>query len=721
MPTRMRSPLALLVFAAACASAPPPPPAAPPPPPPPPLPAPDYIGEPAIEALAVLLRMEDRRSFDRAAIEPLLADSSALVRSRAVLAAGRLRDAAATQLLVRALADEHPGVRADAAFSLGLLGDTAASTLDALARTALDQDARYTAAAVEAVAALGKLGAPPNPRAPATAATQKAAAVIRTILEHHQPPDPADSLAGVATRPDVVANEALVTLWRLPDLVAWLDILRPFLGAPESATRWRAVYPLARQGAPAGALPDLLRRMSDPNPLVRTMAARALRVPAGDQDRDAAMAALVQALRDADQRVRTNAVASLATFRDPAGVDLAAALLGDPVGNVVVAAIQAIASIGGQAAADQLAPLVDATDRPLGVRHAALTGLLTVAPDRGLEHLLAWLDAPDWLQRFHAIRGLGRNARSATETLQGLVRDPDPRVAAAAVRVLAPLADSMGSGSHVFLEGLAAHDPALRGAAIAALSRSDQTAWFDILMEAYGRAQADSVPVAALAAVDALARLEDHNVPVRRAFFLRFARSRFSAVHRRVVQHFGDAEWGPAPEPAVRDIEFYRAAVRRFVVPAVRDGVTPRALIGTPHGEIEIDLAAGSAPLTVLNFVELAESGFWTNPDLPGSHGHRWHRVVPNFVLQDGEPRGDGSGRPDDSIRDEINRLRYDRGVLGMALSGPDTGAGQFFITHAPQPHLDGGYTIFGRVRSGMDAADMVVQDDAVLYIRIVR
>jgi cyclophilin family peptidyl-prolyl cis-trans isomerase len=120
----------------------------------------------------------------------------------------------------------------------------------------------------------------------------------------------------------------------------------------------------------------------------------------------------------------------------------------------------------------------------------------------------------------------------------------------------------------------------------------------------------------------------------------------------------------------------------------------------------------------VHNIITLVASGYFDSGGDPDSR--RWHRVVPNFVLQDGDPRGDGSGGPGYAIRDEINRLRYHRGVLGMALSGPDTGGSQFFITHSPQPHLDGGYTIFGTVVSGMDAADGVVQDDRIIRMQVI-
>ena len=109
------------------------------------------------------------------------------------------------------------------------------------------------------------------------------------------------------------------------------------------------------------------------------------------------------------------------------------------------------------------------------------------------------------------------------------------------------------------------------------------------------------------------------------------------------------------------------------------------------------------------NFLRLVDRRFFD--------GSRWHRVVPNFVIQDGDPRGDGNGGPGWVIRDEIDRRRYDRGAVGMALSGPDTGGSQFFVTHSPQPHLDGGYTVFGQVVQGTDVLDQIVQGDRIRRI----
>ena len=116
------------------------------------------------------------------------------------------------------------------------------------------------------------------------------------------------------------------------------------------------------------------------------------------------------------------------------------------------------------------------------------------------------------------------------------------------------------------------------------------------------------------------------------------------------------------------------------------------------------------APLTCLSFLQLAGQGFFD--------GLRFHRVVPDFVAQTGDPRGDGWGGPGFALRDEINRRRFGRGAVGMALSGPDTGGSQFFVALSPQPHLDGGYTIFGQVVGDDAVLDQIRQEDELIAIQ---
>jgi cyclophilin family peptidyl-prolyl cis-trans isomerase/HEAT repeat protein len=142
-----------------------------------------------------------------------------------------------------------------------------------------------------------------------------------------------------------------------------------------------------------------------------------------------------------------------------------------------------------------------------------------------------------------------------------------------------------------------------------------------------------------------------------------------------------------------------------------RAGRSVRALVTTSKGSFTIELLPEAVPLTVDNFVQLAQRGYFRNIT--------FHRVVPNFVIQGGDPRGDGNGGPGYSIRCEINQVLYDRAAVGMALSGKDTGGSQWFVTHAPQPHLDGGYTVFGHVVMGMDVVDKIVRGDVIQSIVI--
>jgi cyclophilin family peptidyl-prolyl cis-trans isomerase len=138
---------------------------------------------------------------------------------------------------------------------------------------------------------------------------------------------------------------------------------------------------------------------------------------------------------------------------------------------------------------------------------------------------------------------------------------------------------------------------------------------------------------------------------------------------------------------------------------------SPRAILHTRYGKIEIHLDVVETPLTTANFIDLARRGFYD--------GLTFHRVVPGFVAQGGDPRGDGNGGPGYSIRCEDGERPYARGAVGMALSGKDTGGSQFFITYSPQPHLDGGYTLFGRVADGMDVVDKIRPGDVIERVEI--
>jgi peptidyl-prolyl cis-trans isomerase B (cyclophilin B) len=129
------------------------------------------------------------------------------------------------------------------------------------------------------------------------------------------------------------------------------------------------------------------------------------------------------------------------------------------------------------------------------------------------------------------------------------------------------------------------------------------------------------------------------------------------------------------------------------------------ATVRTNHGTIEIELFGADAPKTVENFVKLSRDGFYD--------GVVFHRVIPDFMIQGGDPTGTGSGGPGYQFEDEFNDRRVERGALAMANSGPNSNGSQFFIVTAGAcPWLDGKHTVFGRVTSGMDVVDSISRLD---------
>ena len=137
------------------------------------------------------------------------------------------------------------------------------------------------------------------------------------------------------------------------------------------------------------------------------------------------------------------------------------------------------------------------------------------------------------------------------------------------------------------------------------------------------------------------------------------------------------------------------------------------ATIVTNRGTIEVALAAQQAPKTVNNFVFLARAGFYD--------GVSFHRVISNFMIQTGDPTGTGRGGPGYRFEDETrgNPLKHEAGVISMANAGPNTNGSQFFITHSPQPHLNGMHTVFGKVVKGMDVVNAVRQGDVMTSVTI--
>lgn len=636
--------------------------------------------------LTELLQLEDTRTFDPVTFERIGGSPSVLSRSRAMLAAGRIGDRAAVPLLVRGLGDPQDTVQAYAAFALGELGDSSAHVIQALGALTAERGA----VAQEAIHALGKIAAPAG------------RPFVENVLRQRR------------SEPEV--QEALLAVWRFPRQPATSALIKPLVKSDNPEVRWRAVYALIRNAPDPAIVADFQKWLRHSDPALRALAARGLRAATADsaQQKHQSAALLSGALGDPHAHVRINAVGVLAGYRDPAHAQRAALLLGDPDHNVRMAAAQALGLMGGPHAVNALEARVRDPQERTVLRGSALASLALAEPVRGFAAAADLARSNDPAMRTYAARALG-NVRTANafSLLRSLSNDPELRVQIAAVAATAAIAgDTLQAARAFFMEKLASREPWVRAEALGGLRRLAQPGDVAFVMEAFEFALRDRADDAALAAIGVLAKLAETNPAIQRSFTTRFPLSRipFIEVRKAAIRalKLNESCCTIAPRP-----EVYERVVRDLLMPAVETGYRPVARVRTAAGSFDMELWPAAAPMTVDNFISLARSNYF--------NGGRWHRVVPNFVLQDGDPTGTGSGGPGYAIRDEINRVRYLRGTLGMALSGPDTGGSQWFITHSPQPHLDGGYTVFGRVVVGMDVADAVVQEDPIVSIEVIK
>jgi len=629
--------------------------------------------EATVGVLAALLAASDARRFDVAPLREALSHPNPGVRRQGVLAAGRIGDGAAVDLLIPVLRDSVPAVQAAAAFALGLLKDPRA--IPALLETvravgSSDQGAPQ----LEAVTAIAKTGGDDGARA------------LSDIIAAGSP--------GAATP---VVNAALLEAWRLGSRAPVAQLVR-FTDATDAATRWRALYTLARLRAAPGAA-ALVRSLGDPDAQTRTVAARGISKALLDSarlDGRDAVAALRRLLGDTDAHIRINALRALASFRDSSLSRAVVPLVAD---RDVGVAVQAETTLGVLRGAAALAALRDRlTSSVFALKRQALIALAQADSAAGVAAAAAVATDADWRWRSVAAEAFG--AARARDRLERQLADADGRVVAQALSMLQRIVAATDSSLIVRARALLTNpDAAVRSVAADLVAKQPNIDDVDLLVAAYGRAQGDPFNDARLSAVSALGGIAAASTSGRARVATRFvsvtARPDDYLVRRLAADTLPDTRdaWGPAlPIVTGRTIADYRDVARRWLAPALA-GTNPHVTLETERGTLDIELLPAEAPLTVAVFLDLVTRHYFD--------GTRWHRVVPNFVVQDGDPRGDGWGGPGFSIRDEINPVRYDVGTVGMALSGPNTGGSQYFITHSPQPHLDGIYTIFGRVVGG--------------------
>jgi cyclophilin family peptidyl-prolyl cis-trans isomerase len=649
-------------------------------------PPPRLVLRPATDALPAVFGPPAPSDLAR-----LLEDEEARVRRRAALAVGRVGLVEGVEPLGRLLGDADPEVRQMAAFALGLIGD--ASGRPALLRALADDSPAVQGRSAEALGSIGD---------------RRDAAAVAAMVERHVQ---AGALQGVEAdelgyplAPEVEA--ARLGVYALARLGSYDGLASAVLdGSGQPLSRWWPVaYALQRVADPR-AMPALLALAETPGRYTASFAVRGLGTMKA-REASALLRRIVEQ-RSGPPAVVLQAIRALGAMGDAAAAPLLTSIVGDAGAEATLRreSMAALGAVVGPAAVDLLLDLLTDADPP--VRAAALVALARVAPDAFLA-TLAGLDRDrDWTVRAAiagALGGLTPPGRGVPR-LALMLRDDDPRVVAAAVSALA--ASNAREAEPLLVAQLTHADVAVRAAAAAGLAGLKATASFGAVAEAYRAAERDDSYVAraaALAALDGLApeaarpllagALGDRDWAVRvRAAALLAAR--------------GDNEAHGRSRPVPGTLAAADPAWRAMASPPF----SPHAFLETDKGTIEIELAIADAPQAVRSFMALARKGFYA--------GLAIHRVVPDFVVQVGDPRGDGEGGPGYTIRDEINQRPYLRGTVGMALDWKDTGGSQFFITHAPAPHLDGRYTVFGHVVAGMDVVDRLVRWDVVRSVRI--
>lgn len=615
------------------------------------------------------------------------------MRRYLALAIGRIGHPGGAAVLQQLLVDADSGVQATAAFSLGMLRDT--SALDQL-RLLLGDEAGSAspAARAEAATAVCRIGG------------TSAAGLIADYLRR------AGGAAGAVAGPEALLR-ALGDAWRLGPL-APVDAIIPFATAAQPDVRWHAVYSLARLKS-AAAASTLLGATDDSVPGVRAIAVRELTVTYADSagiDRRALSTRVRRLTSDPDAHVRVAALRALGTYGLP---DLAGAAIersDDPDLNVRLQALTTLGHLGSPEVAGELRERTG--NGPFALRRQALISLAQVAPATAKELLPTWRAEPDWRSRAAVAEAAALvGGDSMALLLESLSQDRDGRVAAAALESLARVDSAAGLRVSRSLTGH--NDPVVRSVAAAQIGQAEDTADVDRLLSLYLAAKTDRIADARVATISALGRIAGGPAggPVTEAVARRISVCDEYLSRRAAARGFAalaarcPADSAIATGKALGD---YREIARTLLLRAARGGGNPIVVLETDRGNVTITLLPAEAPLTVQAFLTLVDRRYFD--------GGLWHRVVPGFVAQDGDPRGDGYGGPGFALRDENSRHRYRTGTVGLALDGPDTGGSQFFITLTPQPHLDAIYPVFGRVEEGMEVVAQLVQGDRLRRMR---
>ena len=647
----------------------------------------DYTELRPDQKFARLMMLEDERSLGAGEVVTRLSDPSPRIRLRANLALGRIGSPAGEPHLVAKLSDSDSDMRAVAAFCLGLLeGPLSDEALAALEKALSDVDAEVRGRAAEA---LGRKGTDP--------VAVQIGAGLRGRLPHGTPPlqwgEDIERSQPKLPHPDL--RLGLFALAQKNNLRSAWSILATEQSQPRFIW-WPAAWSSAQFRAEELA-PLLLHYAGSNDPYLRALGARGLaRLPREQSER-----AIVQLLTDPDEKVRIEAVRAAGTLGLRGTLPRLLQLLSGDTTYVKVEAIRALATLPDPRAVDPL--IYQMSDPNPWLRSAALRAV--AFQDRtSFWLLLSGMDPDgDWSVRADLARLLGQiGGDRATALLKQMVDDRDYRVRPAAIDALVQA--SPAEAVPIVLEHLKGEDPFERAAAAHGVGAFRPEGGVARLLSALEASLGEDVSDPGLAILGAL---EAYGSDALKPGAQLAIQDRSWLVRKRaaeILRSFGDTTAGAEILETGRNLYDY--------LDLLNPPYTPHAFIRTEKGIIQAELFIIDAPVTVANFMKLAREGFY--------NGLSVDRVLPNFRIEAGDPRGDGHGGPGYTVRSEVNRRPFLRGTLGMTLpGGKDTAGSQFFITHLPQPQLAGTYTAFGQVIKGMDLVDGLVRGDVIQKVVI--
>jgi len=648
-----------------------------------------------------LAKLEGAQSLGEGRLLQLLRMGPVPQRERAALALSRMplpkAGASATLALCEALDGPDSEVAAMAAFALGQRADP--SSAGALSAHLNNPVAHVRA---EVVSAASKLGALPCMRS----------GVLQALG------DPSDevvvqALIGTTRWPREQADAGQVDA----ELLAVLGpFFRPIAGTPTSHAEvvWHALFALQRRQS-VKARGAFLEFCGSSRALERLFSLRGLKQLPSDP---ASLGALQRGLSDPDWRVALEAAEGLGTHASPGSVVHLLKIRAHPSSHVRAAVLRSLASCAGRLGPELRAALgAGRYDDSAAVRASALAALATLStPPEAAALLSKGAADPSWPVRQSAATAAGELPPSlGLPILELLSKDPDLSVAGSALRALGGLSDAR---AHMLLTDHLTHsDNGMRLAAVEALSgglaslgADERAALVPSLLLGLNDARGDISDeltynalrllgeVGGASAVEALREARAHPNP----FVVQVASEALTALSPGAVE----------PDLPPRQIPTHEVPLpgRDYSL----ESANPRLLVQTTRGPMLFELFPAEAPVHVYNVLRLARDGHYD--------GLRFHRVVPDFVIQGGDYRGDGNGQASwrgGALAREFSPRRYIRGSLGMPRNeDPDSGGSQLFVTQRPTPHLDGRYTILGELRDGFDVLDAIEIGDGILEVR---